>query len=193
MVIQVRGTSGSGKTTIVRSVMDSIFHWQGHYVPGRKKPLYYYTGPEMGDWPRCVVLGHYESPCGGCDTIGSAASVYSLIEEIREGNGDVPILCEGLLLSEDVKWTSQMGDVRCLFLTTPIERCIDQIRSRRSMVGNDKPLDEKNTRNRVLTIERARRRLLELGVDCRRVSPSQAPKQILGWVREFIRGEDQRG
>lgn len=194
MIIQIRGTSGSGKSTVMRDIMGRMGDWQAHYVDGRKKPLFYVSRSE---WPLTVVLGHYESPCGGCDTIGSAREVAVMIEEVLRTVAKVEIgddgwtehyiiphiLCEGLLLSEDVKWTKEMNDVRCFFLTTPLERCLEQIKGRRAEAGNEKPLNPGNTTNRVSVIERARVKLVEAGIPCRRCSPEQAPGLILDTIR----------
>ena len=178
MIIQIRGTSGSGKTWVMRRVM-KVFEgdWSPVYVDGRKKPLLYRAW--VSPWKSLVVLGHYESPCGGCDTIGSARQVFELVEELAE---DDVILCEGLLLSEDTKWASQF-DLRVVYLHTPIEQCISQIKQRRLEAGNTKPLNEANTRNRVKRIERSRVKLETLGVLCKRVSARQAPSLILKWLQ----------
>lgn len=190
MIIQVRGTSGSGKTTVMRAVKDAIekFHgkpWNPVTPEGRKKPLHYWLEGE-------VILGHYEnSACGGCDTIGSARQVYDTYEWVNQGVELEGVefdnfLMEGLLLSEDTKWTlelSKSDQVYIAFLTTPVDECIERIKGRREKVGNEKPLNEKNTRNRVGVIERARLKLSEeSGILCRRCSSEQAPSLILSWL-----------
>lgn len=185
MICQIRGTSGSGKSTVMRKVIDLMGDWNSVKVDGRKQPLYYRSASE---WPDTVVLGHYESPCGGCDTIGSARVVYDLILSAEVSAHSQHVLCEGLLLSEDVKWTTELHKLvkdrlRVLFLTTPLERCLSQIGKRRADAGNDKPLNPANTSNRVRTIERARVKLTEAGVYCRRCSADQAPGIILNWLR----------
>lgn len=187
MIVQLRGTSGSGKSTAMTRIMEMMGGWQGVTVPGRKKPQLYHCVEAGWDKMKVTVLGHYESPCGGCDTVGSAAAVYDLIREVRDGNGGVPILCEGLLLSEDTKWALKLKedgeDVRCLFLTTPLAKCLEQIKGRREAAGNTKPLNEGNTTNRVAVIERARRKLLEAGMSAHRCSADQAPGIVLNWLR----------
>lgn len=162
MIIQIRGTSGSGKTTVMRQLMAKYGPWKA--VTGsesgladyekRKKPLYYESREN-----NLVVLGHYESTCGGCDNIGSARAVAELIHS-GEFSWYPRILCEGLLLSEDVKWSKEMDDLVAVFLTTPLDRCLRQVAQRRQEAGNDEPLNPKNTENRVAVIERARQRLL---------------------------------
>lgn len=196
MIIQVRGTSGSGKSTVVRTVMDRL-GGKGRWVPvmtsGRKKPLYY-TASDSETGRNIVVLGHYESPCGGCDNIGSAAQVYDVLEHTFLSGDRRPtptdVLMEGLLLSEDVKWSSQIPDLRVLFLVTPLDECLRRIRGRREAAGNTKPLNEANTTNRVGVIERARVKLIDAGVECRRCTSEQAPGIILRWLRLHA---EQRG
>ena len=192
MIIQVRGTSGSGKTWAMKQLM-AIAHWHyGSHLPclwvpnhveKRKKPLFYVSNPETS-CPQTIIMGHYASPCGGCDTIGSAREIYELTKKLHQDYPNHHIIQEGLLLSEDVKWTSQMGDVRSLFLTTPLEKCLEQIGSRRAAVGNEKPLNPDNTTNRIKTIERARQKLVELGICCTRCSAGQVPNLILKLLRE---------
>jgi hypothetical protein len=176
VIIQIRGTSGSGKTTVMRKVMEAG-GLEPVYVPSRKRPLYY-EGRIAG--AKVAVLGHYDSPCGGCDTIGSARAVYDLIQKVKSP----VILCEGLLLSEDVKWSSQLPDLRVLYLLTPLEQCIRQIEGRRKAAGNDKPLNVENTSRRVAVIERSRIKLLERGIVCQRSYTRQASEIILGWIRK---------
>ncbi len=159
--------------------------WQAVRVGGRKRPLYYYSS---SDWPDTVVLGHYESPCGGCDTVGSAAAVYELTTRLLAERPGVNVLQEGLLLSEDVKWTAEMPDVVCLFLVTDLDQCLDNIKARRAAAGNGKELKPDNTANRVRTIERARGKLVSAGVDCRRCSARQAPDLVLRLLRLHARG-----
>jgi hypothetical protein len=183
LVVQIRGTSGSGKTTAVRSVMETTGDWSAVRAPGRKRPLYYLSASE---WPPTAVLGHYETPTGGCDTVGSARAVYELIQSLPPTVENV--LCEGLLLSEDVKWSSRLPSLRVLFLTTPAGECLEHVKSRREARGNLTELDPHNTVNRVGVIERARVKLISAGVVCRRCSARQAPGLILNWLREAARG-----
>lgn len=179
MIIQVRGTSGSGKSTVMRRVMELLGDCEAQYVSGRKRPqCYRFNG-------LIYVLGHYESPCGGCDTIGSARAVFELVQRLVNGPDNARhVLCEGLLLSEDVKWSSRMDDLRIVYLTTPLEHCLERIRYRREGVGNAKELNPGNTTNRVKVIERSRVKLEAKGVKCVSSSSNKAPGIIMGWLQE---------
>ena len=183
MIIQIRGTSGSGKTTVMREVMKGGGEWKKNYLEGRKKPISYVS--ESG---RVAVLGHYEATCGGCDNIGSAPKIY---DQYQAHSDYQFVISEGLLLSEDTKWTKQLleegKEVRIIFLTTETEECLERVRKRRREAGNDKPLKEDNTRNRVGVIERARQKLLALShpnLRIRRAPSTQASKILLNWIKE---------
>lgn len=188
MIIQIRGTSGSGKTTVMRTVMRGLVEDDSTldqcFISNRKKPIAYrHRGTNT------LILGHYESTCGGCDNVGSAAKVYDLIQS--HYNSSYNILCEGLLLSEDTKWTKSLFDtygngLQVYFLTTSLEDCLRRVRNRRLEAGNDKSLDPTNTTNRVAVIERARKKLVEYGVWCRRVSSFQAPSIILNLIKPTV-------
>jgi thymidylate kinase len=182
-VIQVRGTNGTGKSTVVKEVINRIGQWQHNYTEGRKRPLY---SCHQG-W--LYVLGHYEVSCGGCDTLGSARQAYEVMEQIRRlDERDKVIIAEGILLAEDTKWTLEMAkwaEVRIAYLTTPIDECMERIRKRRegSTRASTKPLNPNKTPDRARLIERMRLKLIAAGIQCRRVSQEQAVKVVLDWIR----------
>lgn len=178
MIIQVRGTSGSGKTTVVREIMKQLGNAVPNFIAGRKQPLYYQFGT-------VIVLGHYEVACGGCDTIGSVPQVFEALGKLPEHSH---IVCEGLLLSEDVKWSVACEEeVRALFLVTDGETCLKRVGLRQQAKGKT-PKDPARVRRKLLTrigtIERARIRLIEAGIYCRRASADQAVSIILNWIKE---------
>lgn len=181
LIIQIRGTSGSGKTTVMRAVMKAIPALTNNtlsemYVPGRKKPLYYTDGGSVS------IVGSYESTCGGCDTIQGYDLLMSTVRSLYDrGN----VLMEGLLLSEDVKQTLTLlpRKIKAVFLTTPVDECIKRVKGRRLAAGNEKPLKEDNTRRRVDVIRRAQDRLEAAGVDCYSISSDKAPELILKWLK----------
>ncbi len=181
LMIQIRGTSGSGKTTVMKEVMSLLGNWTPEFIPGRKRPLYYRC--VEGGWQDkgIIVLGHYEIDCGGCDTIGSVPQIFEVIKTLPKYG---ILLCEGLLLSEDVKWSKELGsDLRVVFLATEVEECVRRVKKRREGSGNDKPFNPDNTVNRVRPIERARKLLPESGIIVVRSSVNQASSIILNWIR----------
>lgn len=182
-IYQIRGTSGSGKTTVMRNFMKPN-RWEQVHSPGRKKPLMCYNENDL------IVLGDYESLYGGCDTIGSAKAVYELIQKLAVGsyNGkERAIVCEGLLLSEDTKWALQLRneghELKILFLTTLPQECLNRIKSRRAKAGNEKPLNPNNTLNRLNAIERAYQKLSnQENITVRRCQSKHAVSILLNWT-----------
>ena len=180
MIIQIRGTSGSGKSTVMRAVKDSLGYWNSVHENGRRQPIYYCLNQPK----KIIIMGHYETPCGGCDTIGSARQVYHRVKSLLDVDDNRIILCEGLLLSEDTKWSSRINNLRVLYLTTSLAKCLFYIKKRRREAGNEKKLNPKNTANRVSVIERSRIKLIKQGIICRRGSAKQAPGILLRWIKD---------
>lgn len=136
MIINIRGTSGSGKSTIIKKVMATYPVKIPVMIKGRKQPLGYYLKREGR--PTLAVVGHYEADCGGCDTIPAGHDkVYELVNYARKEGCDV--LFEGLLLAAEYIRASNMNkeighELKIIALTTPIDQCLASINARR--LGN---------------------------------------------------------
>lgn len=184
MIVQIRGTSGSGKTTAMKEIMEQVGTWKPIMVEGRRRPLYY-----RDKKLNAVVLGHYEIDCGGCDTIGSAPRVYNVLCDLKYNVA----LSEGLLWGEDVKWTLELRDagqeIRSFFLITDPEECLRRVVKRQA---GRKPADPVRVRRKLMTrvgtIDRARLRLIDAGVNCKRVNVNQAVKQVIKLLKENDNG-----
>ena len=66
MIVNVGGTSGSGKTHIARHIIELYDQRTPIMKENRKKPLAYLF--HRNDGPSLYVIGHYEGRGGGCDT-----------------------------------------------------------------------------------------------------------------------------
>lgn len=152
MIIQIRGTSGSGKSTIVREVMSKTVKYP-LYVPDRKQPLLYRCGSPANPSVNFSVIGHYETKCGGCDTISIPGESYGIIfgrvrSEALEGSN---VLFEGLLISGDINHTARLKDLglTIIELTVPLEECLASVNERRRarMEAAGKPFEPVNPHN----------------------------------------------
>lgn len=187
MIINLRGTSGAGKSHIVREVMSHFAVKMPEYIDGRKRPLLYrlYPGESVEvETPRAVVLGHYETPCGGCDTISVPKSldfIYDLVR--REDSAGFHVLYEGLIVESDVRRLAECHHegrkVLVLALNTPVEVCLESVKQRRGERGDARELDPTNTVNRMPQIQKRMRRLREQGVDARWVSREEGLRLTL--------------
>jgi predicted kinase len=125
LLINVRGTCGSGKSTVVHQIRELV-KTVPVYSIGRKRPVGY-TGYTMQG---LFIAGHYEIPMGGLDTFGTLDEAFEVID--RWGHSR-HVLCEGKAQNRDVPYL--LGrlhgfDVRCINLSTPAEECVQSVRNR---------------------------------------------------------------
>jgi hypothetical protein len=160
MIVNIRGTSGSGKTTIVLKLLKSFAHSQiwvdangnEKLVPVNEadspKPdgkLWGYELPSL----RLRIVGRYETPCGGCDGISTQQEVEDRVR-LWHGKG-YHVLFEGLLISHIYgRWAKLAQDVgrdnmMFAFLRTPLVTCLERVTARRSARGVTTPLNPTNT------------------------------------------------
>lgn len=195
--INVRGTGGSGKSTLVRNIMARYPQKQACFIPGRRQPIsYLLSRPGV---PDLRVIGHYETACGGCDTVTSPDVVYTFVNDaVRAGEH---VLFEGIIIGDDVTRAVDLKKVTDLYviaLNTPLEVCIAGIQARRDARGETKPLSEKNTRDRADRLKRIMARLKDASVNARWMSRDDALAEVAGIlgvgqladVEEQMRKED---
>lgn len=189
MIIKIHGTSGAGKTTVVRNLMDEATQItpQGPVkrpeaykldMPGLRRPVY--------------VLGPYENTCGGMDGVTSVSAQIELIHKYAELGH---VIYEGLLLST---YYGSLGmaverygnDHVWAFLDTPIDVCIERVKARRLAAGNTKPLNERNTREREKPINSLKSKLSRRGAKVITLNYDNSPSvQLL----EVLHDYDARG
>jgi hypothetical protein len=160
VIVNPRGTSGSGKTELVRRIMAG-YGWrrdrvrEGYsgiepiYRAGRGRPFGYRLQHPFGGRP-LAVLGHYEATSGGCDTI---REVDGGLREILRSAGEhasagYDVLVEGLRLSSEVEFSRELAQshgLHILRLSTPLDQCVRNLVSRRRARRDAVPLIERNT------------------------------------------------
>lgn len=190
MIINIRGTSGSGKSTLIRSVLDQYQVRLPIHVPGRKRPLYYrlWLGDPTSDHlalPDLVVLGHYDTACGGCDTIPTTDMTYDLVMEAHVMLG-AHVLFEGLLISSDAQRTIALGrqvgmqNLLVVELSTPLEECLASVNLRRAARDAElPPVDPKNTTAKWKGIQSSGKKLREAGVQVESLDRDAALARVL--------------
>jgi predicted kinase len=161
MIINIRGTSGSGKSTLVRSITELYERKFPAKVEGRRQPIgYVFTRPKG---KTLAVIGHYETPCGGCDTITDQDEIYRRVRQSHEAGMDV--LYEGLLISAETRRCIELhrdfpGYLQVVALDTPLDVCLASINERRRAKDPDKgDVNPKNTESKFKGVQSAVRKL----------------------------------
>lgn len=183
MIIQIRGTSGSGKSTVVRQVMMRYNAGRAKVMRvGRKQPLGYILTPRDPALRKLFVVGHYETACGGCDTLPSYDASIELVREAHARGLDV--LFEGLLISGEVRRCVQLHQhglpYHVIGLEVPLEVCVDSVNARRREKNPDKPdVNPRNTEAKYKTVQGAMRKLREAGVSAEWCTREAAVDRVL--------------
>ncbi|WP_137389483.1 hypothetical protein [Rhodoligotrophos defluvii] len=159
LIINPRGAGGSGKTELVRRILEKYGWIRGASCsntgielinrPGRGRPFGYHIR-HPGRGRPLVVLGDYEVTSGGCDTIPIA---HGGLEEIARSadafaTAGHDVLIEGLALGADVKYSMALArthDLRIIRLSTPVDQCARNLVSRRRMRRDLLPQVERTT------------------------------------------------
>lgn len=163
-VINIRSTSGGGKTTTVRGIM-SKGKVTPIYVPPQKTPEAYRVDIKKVSRP-IYVLGSYENDCGGMDTVQKQDDICNLI---RKYSTQGHVLVEGLLMSHTFgRYAALDRELRengihfvWAILDTPLELCLERVSARREAKrlakANPppfKPLNPENTTSGHILISR---------------------------------------
>jgi len=170
MIITIRGTSGSGKSHIVRELMKRLDPLTPNRREGRKQPLSY-TGHNPLTGKPVTIIGHYETACGGCDTITQQQDIFDLVHEAATAGHDV--IFEGLLLSIEVERTTKLvrehgHELVVLGIDIPLQLCLDSVNARRRQKDPTKPpVNPKNTEAKWRQCKSSWVRLKQRGIECR--------------------------
>jgi len=184
-IVSLRGTSGSGKSTVAftlfnkyprQEIVNNEGKIQGYKVdasPEVKQPIY--------------VLGKYTTACGGCDQIPTQQEAADRAVHYHQ---DGHVLMEGLLASAAgpagaVTMTIQAtGEAVFAILNTPVDLCIERVKARRLARGDERPLNEKNTRDKWTQTRSTASALFKLGYDVRPIDHTKAFDDVLAIFQE---------
>lgn len=142
---QLRGTNGSGKTTVARFLLAASGAKPDLIRDGKIKA---YRGMLPFSTP-LIILGSYEKVCGGCDTISSVQEVADLLGQYMTNLENGIVFFEGLMISHMLGTVgkAQMelpGKHYLAFLDTPLDVCIDRVIKRRTARGDVREFNSRN-------------------------------------------------
>lgn len=189
MIVNLRGTSGSGKSHTLREIM-KLYGGKDEFEPwfksGRKQPLYYISNRPGPNGRKLFIPGHYETACGGCDTISHGSD--AIFEIIRKGNSQGhDVLFEGLLITVEYNRTLAMHTdglpLAVHTINIPLQECLDSILTRRRIKNPDaEPVNPKNTTAKHRQAWQTHARLSKVGVTCRMGDRAE----VLAWTKEAL-------
>lgn len=161
-VVDIRGTHGSGKTTVVRNLL-KMGEWEPLVGPvtANGKSKHKHLGFANRAWGAAVIGNYPEGfASGGCDGVSPPdevcrrvrmfASEYRvvilegiLVSHTFQRYNDLAVELEGggLLAGDDIQY-------RFYFLDTPLETCLARVKARNeaSRAANIRPFNEKHVR-----------------------------------------------
>lgn len=144
-VLDVRGTHGSGKSTIPLKLLElyDSREWVGEPLTfeGKMQVLGYYI-PKLN----LTIIGRYETACGGCDGVPTQSEIKARVEEAAKTGH---VLLEGILVAHTYgpweEFSRPWGaNWKFLFLDTPLITCVDRVNERRARSGKEPLADPKN-------------------------------------------------
>lgn len=159
MIVNIRATSGAGKSTIAREIM-------ARYPPRPLKRNGKVVGYEVAlpSGPLFIV-GRYETPCGGCDGIKTQDEVCARVRKYAKRGH---VLFEGLIVTtifeRYAELLPRLGAYRFAFLNTPLRTCLRRVEKRRKARGNFKPLNPANTEAKYTVAKRTLMKCRERGL-----------------------------
>ena len=187
LVINLRGTSGAGKTWLVREVMAAYRRGgsEPHAITrdGRSRPIGWRLEHPSGGRALCVV-GDYQGARGGTDTIplkdGGLDEAFRLANSETSAGRDV--LLEGYQLSWERDRTVELAAhqrsrgqaVHVLCLDVPLSRCVQNVVRRRRAGRGARPAIERTARVGQEALVRAAALLSLAGLCCEWLEPAAA-------------------
>jgi len=190
VIFNLRGTNGTGKSTVAhhliqKSGAEPLEFWPGTRKPNSKPKAY------AGQWKGVpiVILGSYETVCGGMDTITDINDAADLIAQYGTDDRFPIMFYEGLFIShclgtvakrmtdEGLKDRTILG-----YLDTPLEECLRRVHKRRADRGQTKPFKEQNVVDDYQRVDWNRAKATREGWNTYWVGSETAIKEVEGWL-----------
>lgn len=186
MLISLRGTNGSGKSTVIKALFEAA-------KPAT--PIYGILGPRLPEAYMVAVkakrptfvLGPYVTACGGCDRLIPFDIIPPLIEKYAKRGH---VIFEGVIVASIY---GQVGalmekykkDSVMLFLDTSLEECISRVQSRRDKREDGREFDSSNLAQKFKATQRVKEKVTTDGImRVETASSTTAHKKIIKLLQD---------
>jgi cytidylate kinase len=174
MILDIRGTNGSGKSTIVHDLIRKYGAEESATEAGTPFTLIH------APVPICAV-GRYRTQCGGADGITKQDDIQRAIERLVEEEAGHVIVEGSIVATVFTRWLNLANSVPVdydfMFLDTPVEACIQRVIERRGPEA--KIFDPHKTLiPRYNAIRRVRSKLAQAGANVYDLDHTRALEQV---------------
>lgn len=186
LIINLRGTSGSGKTSVARGFMNNYPHETLRNAKGKALG----TRVDVTELQHPLFLvGKYDNTCGGMDTIETQELAA---QRAIAAYGIGHVLCEGLLASGvgpggtfPRMLIEAAGRAAVFaFLDTPLEVCIERVKARRAAAGNTKEFNTLNTERKFNQVVSSFQKYVEAQQSALWIDHTNAYAEVFNLLRE---------
>lgn len=179
LLVNIRGTNGSGKSTIPFSFMNADpYAFELTYYIGSSEKVLATVFPSMG-W---LAMGSYRTACGGLDSYKTNEQTFDSIKLIWDL--DFNIIMEGVIsstvrgsyldffttINDDMK---NSREIVIYNLLPPFNICLDRIQQR----NGGKPIKSDQVMSKYKTVENNIKYFTEAGLKCLRLDNSSVKKE----------------
>lgn len=192
MIINLRGTNGSGKSTIAKAILERPDSYMSPVVlgayetpKGKTRVVDGYKSVLNFGEHLIIVVGPYRTNCGGCDAIKTQDLVCDAVR--RAVSIGQNVLFEGVIVSTLYdRYRKLSQELRALghgyiwaYLDTPLELCLQRIQLR----NGGKPIKTSLVENKVKAIRSTRHKAESAGEDVRTIHHDKAVEEVMSWLK----------
>lgn len=154
MIFNIRGTHGSGKSTVVVRTRDLYEEVETKSLADRKRPVGYFCRSSI--MKPLFIVGSYQVGCDGCDNLKGAEMVFEMIQAAADAGQSV--IFEGIIIqcsTQRICDLAKKHPLSLIALNTSLQECIDAVTARRVEKGQDAEFSTANLQEKYRRMTRA--------------------------------------
>lgn len=186
-VFDIRGTNGSGKSSLVRNILKR--HKNELKLD---EDIPYHFIPELN----LCVLGRYDKKGSGVDNVKGSDRLQAFMrDKLKHHN----VMLEGVIVSHVFERWNKMAEspewgYTFFHLKVDIDECIDRVKARRKAIGKNPEYDPKNTVRFAEQTDRTIKKLISSGrtvVVLENASQKEAYKTVMKHIKKAVKEQKE--